>query len=168
MMRWFTREWATFGLSDEASDVVLREATAHHRALVQRAPRKLRPLFLQREPQIRLDDGRIESITFTGGDTITLGLVQGVLTTGYGLLTIALTDATLQGLTIDELATLVEQGAEVWYFEFDETLGPPVQFEVRFLLLRGGEFGVRFQDAQWTWRSRKGRATYRRRVVRQS
>ena len=100
-MRWFTREWATFDLSDEASHVVLREATAHHRTLVQHAPRKLQPLFLQREPQIRLEDGRFESITFTGGGTITLGLVQGVLATGYGLLKILFTGSALHGLTIE-------------------------------------------------------------------
>ena len=165
-MRWFTREWVNFELTEDADAGVLRDEKACRNALIRHAPPHLRALFSQRDPRVRLTDARPEAVAFSDTDTITISLVQGEESMGYGLLEIAFLGAALAGVTPAGLASLVAHDTEIWYFEFDESSTPPARFEVRFLLLGGDEFAIRFRDASWAWRARQGRRRYRRFVAR--
>lgn len=164
MMRWFTRSWASGRVTDDAAERAVADAGRALDALIRRAPARLRPLFSQVDPRLRLDDARIETVEAPEPSSVVIGLVQGELATGYGLLTLTFLEAVLTGLSLDAVRELAGRSrTEVWYFEFDlHGERSQATFEVRFLLHPEGEFGIRFRDAHWIWKPRKRRRVYRR------
>ena len=167
-MRWFTRQLATGELTDIDEAEAFAEFARHNNMLAKRVPANLRPFIEQNDNHLRVDDARFETVRIDPFHRIVeLSVIQGELSYGYGLLTATFSGAELLDLTPAELQTLLATPKlEVWYFEFDEVVEPPAgRFEVRFLLWPRGEFGVRFEQATWTWRRRKGRKYHRRPTV---
>ena len=99
MMKWFTRDWHTGQLSDEAYDSTLRDYQSYRDALAAVAPEGVRQLL-----EMSLDDAQVQAWS-ADPDVFAMRLLAGDLQRGYQFVSLAYRGAELIGATVDDLRT---------------------------------------------------------------
>jgi hypothetical protein len=149
VMKWFTREWHSGGLSDDEVDALQAGYWSHVDAVRSRLPGALQ-LFAGQPDEIGradLHDGRVEWWALDRSRSFTLQVICGWVQIGYRRLVIQYRGRVeLFGASESDVAGWLDDAeTELLYDEVD--IAADNRFEHRFLLWPRGEFGVRFEDA---------------------
>ena len=138
-MKWFTREWASGGLTDEEWESRRQDYASHLDAIGPQLRNGAEELIAS----VNLHDAQILSAN-TGGATFHLRVIAGDLQRGYERLSLTYDDVVSEGLVVDS-----ETHADVSEIVHDEVdLSPDSRFEHRLLLWPEGELCIRFRTLQ--------------------
>lgn len=161
VMKWFTREWHSGGLSDDGVEARRAGYWSHEDAVRSRLPEALQ-LFAGQPDEIGradLHDGRVEWWALDGARSFTLQVICGWVQIGYRRLVIQYRGhVELFGASESDVAGWLDDAStELLYDEVD--IAADDRLEHRFLRLPRGEFGVRLRMRWWSPRRHRGGRT---------
>ena len=140
LMRWFTQEWHTGELSDEAHDAAFDAYHRHLSSLTQNVP-----VGAQELSRLNLHDGQVQEWKIDDG-RFAWRMLIGDFQHGYEFADVVYFDAELVGMKPEALKRyeLDRQGRDLVSGELDTTTD--ARLEHRFYFWPRPQFGVRFSD----------------------